>query len=518
MYKKSLMIFLAPLFACFSVHAYEGDITKLSLPQMRVALDNKQITSEQLITAYLKNIEKNDKKGKKINAVIYINPDALAQARIFDANNNGKNLPLAGIPFLVKDNINTEGIATTGGTLPLKNSTPQTNAFVVQKLIDQGAIVLGKTNLSELAASYGRLGYSSLGGQTLNPFNEKRDASGSSSGSAAAVAMSFAPFALGTDTSGSIRGPASTTATVGLRPSLGLTGRSGVIPLSLSADTVGVITRDVTDQAIVLDVINAVDLNDAATLNLNHLQNIFYKAVTGPVSLEGKRIGIISNFDGGNSDVDKVRDHAVALIKNHGAIIEEIKLPEIFNDLWSPVLGHLGLAEFRPQMNAYLSALPSGSPQNMDEFMQELIKETKNGTYLINPGRFQGLMDNYTTNTTDSAEYISILTNTIPYLRKAFSQIMDENNFDALLFATMRCPPSVRYDKQDLTYKCAASDPYTPSYIASALGLPEISIPGGRDQYNLPVGISFLGRFGDDAEILKLAKAFETVNKNISYK
>ena len=142
----------------------------------------------------------------------------------------------------------------------------------------------------------------------------------------------------------------------------------------------------------------------------------------------------------------------------------------------------------------------------------------KNGTYLINPGRFQGLMDNYTTNTTDSAEYISILTNTIPYLRKAFSQIMDENNFDALLFATMRCPPSVRYDKQDLTYKCAAADPYTPSYIASALGLPEISIPGGRDQYNLPVGISFLGRFGDDAEILKLAKAFETVNKNISYK
>ena len=200
MYKKSLMIFLAPLFACFSVHAYEGDITKLSLPQMRVALDNKQITSEQLITAYLKNIEKNDKKGKKINAVIYINPDALAQARIFDANNNGKNLPLAGIPFLVKDNINTAGIATTGGTLPLKNSTPQANAFVVQKLIDQGAIVLGKTNLSELAASYGRLGYSSLGGQTLNPFNEKRDASGSSSGSAAAVAMSFAPFALGTDT------------------------------------------------------------------------------------------------------------------------------------------------------------------------------------------------------------------------------------------------------------------------------------------------------------------------------
>ena len=493
--------------------ASAAEITDLSLAELRQALDSGQITSKQLVQAYLNNIEQNDKQGKRVNAIITLNPDALKHAEAFDNNfdKNHKYSPLAGIPFLVKDNINTEGITTTGGTLALKDSIPNKNAFVVQKLVDSGAIVLGKTNLSELAASYGRLGYSSVGGQTVNPFNDKRDASGSSSGSAVSVAMRFAPFALGSDTSASIRAPASTTATVGLRPSMGLIGRTGVIPLSLTADTVGVITRTVEDQAIVLDVINAVDPDDAATFDTYHRPDFTDNLKFA--SLKNKKIAVIDNFDGGNDEVDKIRDKAVKQMINAGAIITRTSLPPIFNDLWSPILGPVGLAEFSPQMNSYLKHLPQNgtTPSNMTEFIKTTITATKNGAYLINPGRFTGLMESYNTDTTDSPEYIRILTRKIPELRNMFDTFMSESNYDAVFFTTMRCPPSVIYDKQDPTYKCSIPDPYTPSYIASALGLPEISVPAGSDQHNLPIGVSFLGKYGEDSEILNLAHAFEKI-------
>ena len=218
---------------------------------LRSALDAHRITSEELVRYYLRRIELFDKQGPRINALITLNPRALEQARNADAHAPpaGTRDPLHGIPFIVKDNYDTAGLPTSGGSAALEDSVPSTNAFVVQKLLDRGAILIGKANMSELAASYGRLGYSSAGGLTLNPYNTARNVSGSSSGSAAAVAADFAPFALGTDTTGSIRGPASVAGLVGLRPTLGLTSRSGIIPLSLSFDTAGILTRTVADQA-----------------------------------------------------------------------------------------------------------------------------------------------------------------------------------------------------------------------------------------------------------------------------
>lgn len=256
---------------------------------------------------------------------------------------------------MVKDNFDTAGLVTSGGAYVLRSSVPSQDAFTVKKLIDGQAILLGKANLSELAASFGWFGYSSFGGQTLNPRNTQRDASGSSSGSAASVAAAFAPFALGSDTSGSIRAPASVTGAVGFRPSLGLISRSGIIPLSLTFDTGGVITNSVLDQAIVLDAIKGQDKSDPATLDLA-AETIQFEPALSHSSLQGKTIGVITNFKGANLEVDAVfRTHRKPLasvgrmsppssclrhLKPFGAMClawwERANLNPNSNDTWPP--------------------------------------------------------------------------------------------------------------------------------------------------------------------------------------
>lgn len=517
MFKKNILL-STMLFCISSASATatlnDQEIIKMDLSQLRVALDDKKITSEQLVKAYLAVINKDDKHGKHINAIIALNPDAIAQAKAWDsADHSGKtNAPLAGIPFIVKDNYDTRDIATTGGNLALATNKPMRNAFVVQKLLDEGAILIGKSNMSELAASYGWLGYSSLGGQTINPYNPLRDASGSSSGSAAAVAANFSPFALGTDTSGSIRGPASVTGTVGLRPSLGLTSRSGVIPLSLTADDVGAITRTVQDQAIVMDSIRGIDPQDKATEMIEQPTVSFIKSVTSS-TLKGKKFAVLDNFDGGNSDVDRVKKEVIHQLREKGATIQHILLPAVFENLWTEVLGPVGTAEFRPQFDAYLATLGSGQPKNSTEFLKQLDNLTNGGKIKINPARYKGLVESIGTITTDSPEYIGILTNTIPRLREKLGDILKKGGYDALIFPTMSCPASVIHGKTDPDYVCKSGDSYAASYIASSTGFPEITIPAGIAAGNIPVGISFLGKPGDDLNIMQYAYQLEINRK-----
>lgn len=488
----------------------DEQLIRMNLHQLRQVLDKKEATSEQLVSAYLSQINKNNHQGKKINAVIFVNEEAMAQAKEWDAlPKDAKTAkPLSGIPFLVKDNFNTKGIPTTGGSLALADNRPATNAFVVQKLLDDGAILLGKTNMSELAASYGWFGYSSTGGQTINPYNPLRDASGSSSGSAAAVAADFAPFALGTDTSGSIRGPASVTGNVGMRPTLGLTSRSGVIPLSLTADDAGVITRDVEDQAIVLDVIKGADKNDAASMQVDDTGTHFSDVLTD-FTLKGKRIAVVDNFDGGNADVDRVKREATARLQEKGAIIAHIRLPAQYENLWSLVLGPVGTAEFRPQMDVYLSSQNNTKLANSEDFLKSLSRLTDEGKKFINPARYKGLIESINTKSTDSPEYIHILTMTIPGLRQELISELKKGKYDAFMFPTMSCPASVIPGHTDPQYSCKSADPYAASYIASSTGFPEISVPAGKAIGNIPVGISFLSKAGDDLKLLQLGYAFE---------
>ena len=488
-----------------------------SIEQLRLALDSGRLSSEQLVRYYLDRIERFDKRGPHINALISLNQKVLEQARRLDAE--GRNKPnkgmLYGIPFVAKDNYDTAGIPTSGGSAVLKNSIPRANASIVQKLVDQGALLIGKANMSELAASYGRLGYSSAGGLTVNPYNTARDVSGSSSGSAAAVAADFATFSLGTDTSGSLRGPANVAGLVGLRPTFGLTSRGGVIPLSLTFDTTGVLARTVKDVAIVLDAIAGEDSRDVATLQQPKTHGR-YAAALGRPSLRDARLGVITNFRGGNAEVDGVEHIALQELEDRGAVLVAVTLPKEFENLWHSVLGPVGEAEFKVQFERYLHTLPQAQPETLARLIEMSTSDTvMHSQTPVNPALLKGLRQAETTLLTDSPTYIHILTQVIPALRQQLRALMAVNNLQAFVFSTMSCPATPRFDRADPTYICNSGDPYSASYIASAAGFPEVSVPAGRISGNIPVGISFLGLPYREAQLLSLASAFQIARPHL---
>jgi amidase len=322
------------------------------------------------------------------------------------------------------------------------------------------------------------------------------------------VAAAFAPFALGSDTSGSIRAPASVTGTVGLRPSLGLISRSGILPLSLTFDTAGVITRNVQDQAIVLDVIAGQDATDPATLDLPS-EPIQFERALNHASLRGKTIGVVSNFRGANPEVDAVFKSAQETLTERGAKVVSIELPKAFETLWGDVLGPVGESEFKPQFERYLATLSPNQPRTLAQFLElAKINQAENTGHGMNPARLAGLETQANSATTDSPRYISILSRKIPQLRAQLTNIMQQHQVDSLFFATINCPASVVHGVTDASYVCTTGDTYASSYIASATGFPEISVPAGTIKGNLPVGVSFLGGYGEDAKVVGFGYAF----------
>ncbi|GKU77788.1 amidase family protein [Paenibacillus sp. L3-i20] len=487
-----------------------------SIEEVTQALDTKQITSEELVEYYLKRIEAFDKQGPVINSIITVNNQALETAKALDAERKlkGPRSMLHGIPFVVKDNFNVVGMPTTSGSVALKNEYPTKNSFTVQKLIDAGAIVIAKTNMSELAASYGRLGYSSMGGLTLNPYNLNRDASGSSSGSAAAVAANFAVFGLGTDTSGSIRGPANVTGLVGIRPTMGLTSRGGVTPSSLSLDVTGPLARSVEDVSIVLSAMAGTDKGDYATKSANrHVQD--YAKALNASSLTHARIGVATDFFGGNVEVDAITNQAIAKMESMGTEVVPVTFSKQTKYLWTPVLGPIGDAEFKSQFEKYLSWLPAGGPKTLQEVIDiSESPEVLNSATPVNPARLEGLKTALAkADTLYSKEYNTIVKKEMPQTRKEIEKIMKKNNLDAIVFPTLACPASNRFDKEDPTYVCNAYDTYAASYVASATGFPEVTVPAGSVEEGLPVGISFLGTAYSEQTLLNLAYSFEQATK-----
>ncbi|CAF0789214.1 unnamed protein product [Adineta steineri] len=485
------------------------DLLSATIQSLNETLNNGSLTSEILVEACLARIELYNKAGPYINALITVNPDCIAQARERDAQRHTASFqdnPLYGIPFVVKDNYDTAGLVTTGGSIILNDSVRQVNAFVIQKLLDRGAILLGKANMSELGLSYGRSGYSSAGGLTLNPYNLRRNVSGSSGGSAAAVAARFSPFSLGTDTCGSILSPASVTGLVGIRPTLGLTSRTGVIPLSLSFDTTGPMAFNVRDAALVLDALVGKDTSDAATQDQpDHI--VSYAAHLDVKVLQGARIGVVLNFRGGNPDVDRVHDESVECLKTNGAQMVPIQLPQIYECLWQEVLEPVLEAEFKDQFERYLSTLGPKQPHTLAEFIQ------RNESQPVNPERLTMLKTNLTTPLFNSPKYTRILSIVIPQLRTDLESIIKSQQLTALMMPTICCPASSRFDQQpDPTYVCHTDDPDIPKYIAGAMGFPQITVPAGIATGDLPVGMSFLGLPYSEKCLIELAYAFEQVH------
>lgn len=498
-----------------SVSAKETDFDPFekSVDEISDALNNNEITSEQLVKYYLERIEAYDKQGPAINSIITINEKAEAIAKQLDAErqSQGPRSILHGIPIVVKDNIDVKGMPTTSGSVALKDAYPKENAFAIQKLQDAGAIIIAKTNMSEFAASYGRLGYSSLGGLTLNPYNLNRDASGSSSGSAAAVAANFAVFGLGTDTSGSVRGPAHVTGLVGIRSTLGLISRSGVMPSSLNFDTVGPMARSVKDAAIALSFMAGVDNKDDKTLLAEGNIPEDYSKSLDNSALQNARVGVAVDFFGDNEEVDAITNDALEKMKEMGTETIPVTFSAMTKYLWTPVIGPVNDADFKVQLEQYLEQFPNSQPKTLEEII-EIVEspEVLNSATPMNPGRLEGLKTALEQSEFMNTEaYNDILSKDIPEVRDEIETIMEKENLDAIVFPTMSCPASPRFDKEDPTYVCEAYDTYAASYVASATGFPEVTVPAGATEQELPVGISFFGTAYSEQTLLNLAYSFE---------
>lgn len=489
------------------------DPTGKSILQLAADLDSGATTSVELVEYYLQAIERNDDKGARIHAITEINPHAIRQARLADRyrKDHPQHSPLYGLPFVVKENYDVEWMATTAGSEVLKDNVSRVNAPVVQDLIDEGAFVLAKTNMSELAASFGRLGYSSQGGQTKNPYNLRRDPSGSSSGTAVAVAAGFAPFGLGSDTSGSVRGPASVTGLVGMRPTFGNTSRTSVVPLSSDFDVTGAITNTVEDQAIVLDAIVGPDEEDPVTEHAERNPQYFERLHQS--GLNGATLGVVNLFNGGNEEVDEAFRQAQKQLEQAGAKLVTIDLDESYLNLWSDVMGPVGDAEFVRDYEWYMRHHGARSNAKTVRQLVDKSKELKGTDHEVNPARIEGYETNLKAADKLHGDAVqSILNEKMPQLTASVERTMADNAVSALIYPTLSCPASVRYDAKDPTYQCEAADTYAASYLASAAHLPELTVPMGRDMQNMPLGLSFVGSKTRESTLLNLGAAYERIS------
>ena len=334
-------------------------LDEATISDVHAAYRSGALTSVQLVQAYLERIRACDQAGPKLNVVIFLNPRALQEAAALDEHfhKTGKFVgPLHGIPVLLKNNINTKDMPTTGGSLSLAGYIPVTDAAVTQKLRSAGAIILAKVNLHEFAI-WGET-ISSIQGQTLNPYDLTRTPGGSSGGAGAGVAANFAIAGLGTDTVNSIRSPASANSIVGIRPTLGLVSRAGIIPYSFTQDTAGPLARTVTDVAKMLNVLVGYDRNDPATAwSVGNTEEDYTKFLKAD-GVRGKRIGILRSFFGSapiNDEVNVIANEAIEDLKRSGVTIVELNTPDLDSGkITSDISVHL--YEFKPAINAYLAA------------------------------------------------------------------------------------------------------------------------------------------------------------------
>jgi amidase len=467
---------------------------------------SKGATSAHAIAAaYLARAEQIDKGGPGINAIIELNPDALQIAEALDRERRqkGPRGPLHGIPVLIKDNIDTaDRMQTTAGSLALVGSKPRQDAFIAKLLRDAGAVILGKTNLSEWAnfrSTRSTSGWSGRGGQTRNPYAIDRNPCGSSSGSGAAVAANLCALAIGTETDGSIVCPSSANGLVGIKPTLGLVSRSGIIPIAHSQDTAGPMARTVRDAAVLLGVLAAVDPRDRVTSDSRGRAFTDYTRFLDTNGLKGARIGVARKFFGFNDRVDKLMNEAIDVMKKQGAVIidpADIPTTGKFDDTELVVL----LFEFKADLNAYLAGLPPGA--HVHSLKEVIAFNEKNkdrempyfGQELMIQAEAKGPL-------TDKAYLRALAKNHSLSRRRGIDAVMNRLKLDALVGPTGGPPWATDLINGD-HFSGGSSTP------AAVAGYPNINVPAGF-VYGLPVGISFFGRAYSEPALLKIAYAFE---------
>jgi amidase len=489
-------------------------LIEADLATIQTAFDAGGLSAEALTRDYLGRIDALDVAGPRLNTLISVNAGALDEARALDLERAGpgRRGPLHGIPVVIKDSINAAGLPTTGGSATLRGHEPFHDATVVARLRGAGAIVLGKSNLSEMQLPFGRYGYSSAGGQTRNPYNLRRTPY--SCATAAAVAANLAVLGVGTDSVGELRGSASVAALVGIRPTLGLTSRAGVIPSALSLDVPGPLARSVRDAAILLGVMAGVDEADPRTAESAAYRvgdkAPDYEEGLDEGALDGARIGILVQYKDGNREVDAAFQQAVRTLKARRAVTIDIKLPDELTGGWHEMLDRVLETELRDQLGAYLRNTEEGMPHSLADLLRMSESPLIAGSDRpVHPGRIGGYRNAMRSPGLADLAYLYTLSNRMPAARAAIIVLMDEKELDALAFPTLLCPAGSLLDDYDSSYECDVDDPDRPAFLASVTGFPEITLPMGFSKQGLPLGLSLLGRPYSEARLIALAYAFE---------
>lgn len=481
-------------------HAPAG-VLEAGVREQQALMQAGKLSSHALCTQYLKRIAAVDKAGPRINAIIELNPEALQIASALDRERKAGKLrgPLHGIPVLLKDNIATgDRMCTTAGSLALAGVRATRDAHVAAQLRAAGAVILGKTNLSEWAnmrSTRSTSGWSGRGGLTRNPYALDRNCSGSSSGSGAAMAAALASLAVGTETDGSIISPSSACGLVGIKPTLGLVSRSGIIPIAASQDTAGPMARSVSDAALLLAALAGVDEADPITREGKPAD---YAAALVKGGLKGKRIGVVRDRFGRNDAVRALAEQAMLVLAAEGAILIDVKVPNTdkYGDSETQVL----LYEFKPGLADYLANYAPHAPiRTMDDLVAWNLAHADTSMphfaqeNLVNAAGKGGL---------DNPQYTEALANNRRYARaEGIDQIMKEQQLDALVAPSGGPAWMTDFINGD-HYGGGFSSP------AAVAGYPHITVPAGY-VHGLPVGLSFVGGAYSEASLIGMAYAFE---------
>jgi amidase len=486
------------------------ELDEKTIAELQEAMKSGGLTARSIADKYLSRIAAIDKQGPRLNSVIELNPEAPAIADALDAERKGKGPrgPMHGIPVLIKDNIDTaDRMATTAGSLALEGSIARRDAFIVQKLRDAGAVILGKTNLSEWAnfrSTHSSSGWSGRGGLTRNPYALDRNPCGSSSGSGVAVSANLCGVAIGTETDGSIVCPASTNGIVGIKPTLGLVSRSGIIPIAHSQDTAGPMARTVTDAAILLGAIVGVDPRDAVTQETAGKSFTDYTRFLDPSGLRGARIGVARKYFGFNDEVDRLMNDAIEVMKRSGATVidpVDLALSKEYENSEIEVL----LYEFKHDLNKYLSEL---GPDARFRSLKEIIEfNEKNRAREMPYFGQEFFLKAEEKGPLTSTEYLNALEKNRRLSRtQGIDAAIAKDRLDAIIAPTGG--PSWTTDLVNGDHFTGGS-----SSPAAVAGYPAISVPAGFI-HGLPVGISFFGAAYSEPTMIKLAFAYEQATKH----
>ena len=508
---RAIAATVAVLAAWTAVSAQRAiDLDAATIADVNAAFAKGTLTSERLTQMFLARIDAYDRKGPALRAVLTINPKAIETARAMDEERKtrGPRSLLHGIPIVLKDNIDTADLPTTGGSVLLEGSIPPDDAFVVKKLRAAGAVIVAKVNLSEFASG---AAHSSLGGQILNPHDLTRSPAGSSGGTGASIAAAFAMAGLGTDTGGSVRGPSTANGIAGLKTTMGLVSRDGVIPLALSFDTVGPMARNVHDVAAMLSVIAGVDSADVSTKAGEGRGAADYTQSLKLDALKGARLGIARDFLGQDTDVDWVMEASLEAMRKQGATVVDVRLPKWLLDAKGEYYNAIRYPEFVVQIADYLKTLGPKYPKNITELIERArrVNAPRPDGASPNPARWSLMVRESTSGTINDYQYTAVRDHALPLVRAILDGIFKANNIEAIVYPTSSRRPQ-RIDAPPDPPGGAATNG---SNLANLSGFPDLIMPAGFSTEDLPIGISFIGPAFTESRLLAIGYAFEQATK-----